>query len=131
VCADGGGVGHDEQVLSRAGDRDVDPPQIGEKAERLIDVAADQRDEHRVFFAALKRVDGVDLDLLEIGQLLADEGGLGAVGRDDRQLGRWQPRGEQGPGAGDDQPAVSRNSRGGTSRSSASTRPATDGWARS
>ena len=88
----GGAVADDDQLLARAGERYVDAADVGDEAELASVVGAHQRDDHRLLLAALEAVDGIDFQVGEVGEQLADPLHLRVVRRDDGDLLRGQER---------------------------------------
>ncbi len=76
-----------DQLAPCAGQRHIHAAGICQKAHLALTVRADERNDHHIFFASLKTIHAVDLQLKRL-QLLAQGLHLCRVGRNDRDLFR-------------------------------------------
>src|SRR4051812_25674461 len=94
MATDGGAVADDDELAAGAGEGDVHAPGVGEEANFAFGVGADEGNDDRFFFAALKAIDGVDFEAVD-RELLAEQANLRGVRGDDGNLAWRYARIEQ------------------------------------
>ena len=98
-------VANDDELTTGPGQSDVHSPRVGQKADFAFGVRANQRNDDRLFLAALKAIDRIDFQ--PIRKLAAgrftQQAHLRGVGRDDGDVAGRYASVQQGPNLANDQ----------------------------